>query len=123
MVLTGIFILYRMKSRDNKRLTTKNAEITSAHQQLQHEIEERKRIEKERETLIAELKDSLNRIKTLSGLIPICANCKKIRNDDGYYEQVEKYISDHSDAVFSHGLCPDCIKKLYPEFIKKEKNS
>ena len=102
--------MYCQKSRDNKRLTVKNAEIVTAHQQLQHEIEERKRIEKERETLSIELKDSLTRIKILSGLIPICANCKKIRNDDGYYEQVEKYIMDHSDAVFSHGICPDCMK-------------
>jgi len=102
-ILAGIFILYRMKSRDNTLLIAKNAEIVSAHQQLQSEIAERKQLEKERETL--------------SGLIPICANCKKIRNDEGYYEQVEKYIMDHSDAEFSHGICPDCMKKLYPEYI------
>lgn len=56
-------------------------------------------------------------IKTLSGLIPICSNCKKIRDDKGYWEQLEQYIHDHSEAEFSHGICPDCAKKLYPEFF------
>ena len=119
-ILFGIIVLYRQKSRDNKRLVANNTEIFTAHQQLKHEIDERIIVEKERETLIVELKDSLTRIKTLSGLIPICANCKKIRNDDGYYEQVEKYIMDHSDAVFSHGICPDCMKKLYSDINKND---
>jgi hypothetical protein len=63
-------------------------------------------------------------IKTLQGLVPICASCKKIRNDKGYYEQVEKYIADHTEANFSHGLCPDCMKKLHPEMYEsmQEKN-
>lgn len=67
-----------------------------------------------------ELEEALKKVKLLSGLIPICANCKKIRNDDGYYEQIEKYITDHSNAQFSHGICPDCMVKLYPEFTKKK---
>ncbi|MBN2602449.1 MAG: tetratricopeptide repeat protein, partial [Candidatus Marinimicrobia bacterium] len=121
-IIFGIIILYRQKSRDNKRLIVKNTEIFTAHQQLKHEIEERINVEKERETLIGELKESLSRIKTLSGLIPICANCKKIRNDDGYYEQVEKYIMDHSDAVFSHGICPDCMKILYSDLIRDKES-
>jgi len=120
-VLLGITILYRQISRDNKRLMVKNAEVFAAHQRLQDEVNERIRVEKERETLIDELKDSLSQIKTLSGLIPICANCKKIRNDDGYYEQLEKYIMDHSDAVFSHGICPDCMQKLYPDLADNKK--
>lgn len=60
-------------------------------------------------------------IKTLKGLLPICANCKKIRNDKGYYEHVEKYISDHSEAIFSHGVCPDCIEELYPDYAQRKK--
>jgi len=60
-------------------------------------------------------------IKTLKGLIPICSNCKKIRNDTGYYEQVEDYISNQSDVEFSHGLCPDCIDKLYPDYKRRNK--
>jgi PAS domain-containing protein len=80
------------------------------------DITERKRAEEERERLIAELKEALANIKTLKGLIPICASCKKIRTDQGFWQQVEVYIREHSDVEFSHGLCPDCLKKLYPDF-------
>lgn len=62
------------------------------------------------------LERALNEIKTLSGLIPICANCKKVRNDQGYWEQVETYIMEHSSADFSHSVCPECVDILYPEF-------
>jgi PAS domain S-box-containing protein len=69
----------------------------------------RKAEEAEKERLIQELQATLSRVRLLSGLIPICAHCKKIRNDQGYWEQVESYIRDHSQAEFSHGLCPDCL--------------
>lgn len=82
---------------------------------------ERIRIEKEREKLIRELQEALAKIKTLRGLLPICASCKKIHDDDGYWHQVETYISNHSEAHFSHGFCPDCQEKLYPEYYKKNK--
>ena len=65
--------------------------------------------------LVKNLKAALENVKTLSGLLPICSNCKKIRNDGGYWEQIEGYIRDHSEAEFSHSICPDCIKKLYPD--------
>lgn len=84
------------------------------------DITERKQVEKERERLIQELEDALTKVKTLSGLFPICSSCKKIRDDKGYWNQVETYIREHSEVEFSHGFCPDCMKKLYPEFIKKE---
>ncbi len=61
------------------------------------------------------LEKALERIRTLSGLLPICARCKKIRNDEGYWEQIESYISEHSDTVFSHSFCPECLAELYPE--------
>jgi AmiR/NasT family two-component response regulator len=64
--------------------------------------------------LNAELQDALAQVKTLSGLLPICASCKKVRDDRGYWHQVEVYIRDHSEAKFSHGICPDCAKSLYP---------
>lgn len=73
--------------------------------------------EEKRAKLVKELEASLKEIKQLSGFLPICANCKKIRNDEGYWEQVEKYIQDHSEAMFSHGICPECMAKLYPEYI------
>ena len=66
--------------------------------------------------LNAELQAALAKVKTLSGLLPICASCKKIRDDQGYWQQVEVYIRDHSEVEFSHGICPDCAQKLYPQF-------
>jgi PAS domain S-box-containing protein len=84
------------------------------------DITERKRAEEERERLIAELKEALANIKTLKGLIPICASCKKIRTDEGFWQQVDVYIRDHTEVEFSHGLCPDCLKKLYPGFSQDE---
>ena len=84
------------------------------------DITERKKTEAERERLILELKEALSQVKALSGLLPICSSCKKIRNDKGYWEQMEIYISDHSEADFSHGICPECAEKLYPEYYKKK---
>ena len=68
---------------------------------------------------INDLSQALKQIKTLSGLLPICANCKKIRDDKGYWKEVEVYIASRTDASFSHGICPECAKKLYPEHFKK----
>ena len=79
------------------------------------DITERKRAQKEREKLIKELQEALKEIKTLRGILPICSFCKKIRNDKGYWEQVEVYIRKHSQADISHGICPECLKKHYPE--------
>lgn len=64
-----------------------------------------------------QLQNALDNIKTLKGMIPICANCKKIRNDEGYWQQVEAYIQQHSEAEFTHGICPDCARKLYPGLV------
>ncbi|MCP4221671.1 MAG: response regulator [bacterium] len=77
----------------------------------------RKNLELKR--LNKELKNAYENIRVLKGFIPICSNCKKVRNDDGFWEQVEVYIRDHSEADFSHSLCPDCVTELYPEFRKK----
>jgi hypothetical protein len=66
---------------------------------------------------------AISEVKKLSGLLPMCANCKKIRNDEGYWQQVEDYITKHTEAEFSHGLCPDCAKKLYPELAMKKNTS
>jgi DNA-binding response OmpR family regulator len=63
---------------------------------------------------LAELRQAIEQVKTLRGIVPICSNCKKIRDDEGYWNQVDAYISKHSEAQFTHGICPDCIKKLYP---------
>ena len=80
---------------------------------------ERKRIENEKAKVISELQEALAKVKLLSGFIPICASCKKIRDDTGYWRQIESYIREHSEAEFSHSICPDCSKNLYPQFQKE----
>ena len=71
----------------------------------------------EKEKLIRELQEALDNVKTLSGLLPICAKCKNIRTDDGYWMQVESYLRDYSGLNFTHSICPECVKKLYPELL------
>jgi DNA-binding NtrC family response regulator len=95
-----------------------NTELSRTNAELAREIAERKRAEEEEERLILELREALASIKTLRGLLPICAHCKKIRNDKGKWEQMEVYIRDRSAADFSHGICPDCMRKFYPEYFK-----
>jgi PAS domain S-box-containing protein len=82
-------------------------------QGIARDITARKQVEEERDRLISNLQGALNNIKTLKGLLPICANCKKIRDDKGYWNQIETYIRDNSDAKFSHSICPHCAEKLY----------
>jgi hypothetical protein len=82
-------------------------------------ITKRKQAEKEREKLIAELQDAVTKIKILRGLLPICTTCKKIRDDKGYWNQIESYICEHSEAEFTHSMCPICAKNFYPELFKE----
>lgn len=77
----------------------------------------RSNAEKEREALIVELQEALEHIKTLRGIIPICSHCKKIRDDEGYWHQVEEYVDAHTEAHFSHGICPGCVRELYPDTV------
>jgi hypothetical protein len=111
-------------SNIRRRMRARNKEIQKAHEEIRIEIEARKRGQIERENLIIELKDALKKVKMLKGLFPICASCKKIRDDKGYWNQIESYIRDHSEAKFSHGICPECAEKLYPDlklYRKKDK--
>jgi len=85
------------------------------------DITARKQAEEERENLIKELQVALAEVKKLSGLLPICASCKSIRDDQGYWQQIEAYIGEHSEAQFSHSVCPKCAKKLYPEVFEKRR--
>jgi len=87
-----------------KELQGKNAQLEGKNVQLQQKN--------------TQLQEALDNIKTLRGLIPICANCKKIRDDEGFWNQVEVYVRDHTEADFSHGICPDCARELYPELYK-----
>ncbi len=86
------------------------------------DITRRKEAEIEREKLITDLQDALAKIKTLKGLLPICAWCKKVRDDNGYWKQVEQYIQEHSEAEFTHGMCPDCQSKMEKELHKKKQH-
>jgi hypothetical protein len=79
---------------------------------LNQYIAQQRQNEVEKDTLIAELHTALNEVKILRGIIPICASCKKIRDDKGFWQQVEVYISAHSDALFSHGCCPECAEEI-----------
>jgi phosphoserine phosphatase RsbU/P len=85
--------------RAKDRITEQNRLLKNKNQELEH--------------LNKALSDSLDTIKTLEGILPICCICKKIRDDKGYWEQIEAYISDHSEAQFSHGICPECMEKHY----------
>ncbi|MGR3178604.1 MAG: response regulator [Candidatus Anammoxibacter sp.] len=85
------------------------------------DITEQKRAEEERERLVKEREEALDKVKILSGFIPICAACKQIRDDDGNWNQIEEYIRDHSEAEFTHGMCPKCLREYYPEIYKDKK--
>jgi len=82
------------------------------------DISKRKELEAESERLITELREALSKVKLLSGLLPICASCKKIRDEQGAWSEVEVYVRRHSQANFTHSICPDCVGRLYPEFKK-----
>ncbi|MBK8934318.1 MAG: hypothetical protein IPM76_18780 [Chloroflexi bacterium] len=70
--------------------------------------------------MIDRLQTTLGEVKTLSGLLPICANCKKIRDDQGYWQDVAVYVRDHSEAEFTHGMCPECMEAYYPEAFARQ---
>jgi len=80
---------------------------------------QRKIIEEKREKIVEEREKALNDVRVLQGFLPICASCKNIRDDKGYWNQIEEYITKNSEANFSHGICPDCAKKLYPDYFTK----
>jgi len=80
--------------------------------------EAKQRWDEEREQLIVELQQALAQVKTLSGLLPICASCKKIRDDSGYWKQLETFLMEHSNAEFSHSLCSECVERLYPDLAE-----
>ena len=115
-----------LKTKDGREISVEfisNKYMVNHSQVIQcniRDITDRKKSDEERERLILELKDALCKVKTLHGMLPICASCKKIRNDKGYWEQIESYLESHSEAEFTHGICPDCAKLLYPEFYKDE---
>lgn len=120
-------LLYRIRTKDDeeKWVWEKGRGIWSEEGTLLAlegfitDITALKHLQQEREQLIEDLQKALSEVKTLSGLLPICSSCKKIRDDQGYWEQLETYFRKHSDILFTHGICPDCMKKLYPDVYEK----
>jgi hypothetical protein len=102
------YIILEKQIKLNTALSKKNAESNALRMEL--------------ESTINHLNTLLSKVKMLSGMLPICASCKKIRDDKGYWNQIESYIREHSDADFSHSLCPDCAVKLYPQYKEKPKD-
>ncbi|MEN8189577.1 MAG: sensor with HAMP domain protein, partial [Thermodesulfobacteriota bacterium] len=96
--------------RLEEKVSHKTARYKEIHLEFQKELAYRKKIQRD-------LESALEQVKQLRGLLPICASCKNIRDDNGYWSQIEGYIEKHSDVTFTHGLCPDCGKKLYPELF------
>jgi hypothetical protein len=93
-------------TRTNNELTNLQRQVAKANVELQQTNRE--------------LQEALERVRTLRGLLPICANCKKVRDDEGYWNEVEVYVRDHSEVEFSHSICPDCMRQLYPDFAEED---
>lgn len=125
-ILDFLISIYEAAVNKNKELFQAQEQLREMNDQLEQkikertlslleEIEERKKIQKENSLLIEQLQESLAKVKTLSGLLPICSYCKKIRDDRGYWNHLESYISAHSDTSFTHSMCPECSAKAYEE--------
>ena len=115
---------FNILAQEINDMTQNLKKITVSKAKLELEIIQRKQLQKEKQKVIEDLEIALDEIKTLKGIVPICANCKKIRDDKGYWNNLESYIEKHSDASFSHGMCPQCIEALYGKeqwYIKMKK--
>lgn len=104
----------------NSAMPIRNPEGTIAGAVIvNQDITEKRQLETEREKSIKKLEHALSQVKTLSGLLPICASCKNIRDDKGAWNPIETFIRERTDTEFSHGICPDCLNRLYPDFLEK----
>lgn len=109
--------------RDFPRATRGPDGQVQAYDGIMVDISELKRMEAEREAVIRDLQHALDNIRTLHDLLPICAQCKKVRDDQGYWEAVEGYLLKHANIKFSHGLCPECVDQLYPELRARRRGT
>ena len=107
-VTAGVTTLMRQRA-------AREASLRREHDATVRYVEALEAAEAEREKLIASLTRALDDVKTLSGIVPICSSCKRIRDDAGYWKQVESFLAEHTEARFSHGVCPECARRLYPE--------
>jgi hypothetical protein len=106
-------VMERVRHITQNRLRISNTKLEEAVKSLEQ-------AHNEKDSLILELQQTIDEVKTLQGIIPICASCKKIRDDSGYWQQVEAYVKNHSDAEFSHGICPECVNELYPDLYDED---
>jgi len=106
-----------------ERVRERTLDLARANEELNKDIELRKKMAEEREELVKKMMAALAEVKTLSGLLPMCSKCKSIRDDRGYWKRIEAYIGEHSDAQFSHGLCPKCASDLYPDIFTDKTRS
>lgn len=113
LIVAGFVIFFILKL---KGMETEN-------RQLHLDLTAIRKMEQEKEALIAELQEALQEVKKLSGLLPICSSCKNIRDDTGYWNQIETYLKEHTDAEFSHSICPDCSQKLYGTYAEPARES
>ncbi len=114
-----LFLGVRLATRTlEDRIERGREELAHSNDQLHIDIKRRMVAEHEKEAVIGELREALTQVHTLSGLLPICAWCKKIRDEEGYWKSVEVYVAEHSDAEFSHGICAECLATEFPEFAK-----
>lgn len=109
--------------RQRDLLTARTIELQRLNNELEREVNERSTVQISNEQLISELRAAMAEVKTLSGLLPICASCKQVRDDQGYWSQIDTYLRKHTDISFSHGLCTECAHKLYPDFCTPKQES
>jgi len=108
-------------TEDEIRVNSRATEDSRWHEEISSLMNELIATKRDLQQKTMELQNALDLVKLLSGYLPICASCKKIRDDKGYWQAVESYISSHSEAKFSHGICPDCVRTLYPELADVSK--
>jgi len=120
MISSIAYWFENLRQRYRRGMEAERQKLEAEKTLLEREIRERQKAEAEKEELIGKLRTALDEVKTLSGMIPICSNCHKIRDDKGFWDRLENYISKRSGAEFSHGICPDCMKDLYPDIDMPE---
>ncbi|MEN8244506.1 MAG: hypothetical protein ABFS43_06350 [Thermodesulfobacteriota bacterium] len=101
-----------------EKVKKRTQELIVANEKLKMEVKFRRQTEAEKERAIFRLESASIRMKTLSGLFPVCIKCRKIRDEDGYWQRFERYLQEHSDAEFRESICDDCSKTLYPKYYK-----